>query len=200
MSEQENTPETKEPTLEELASSFREPQTQPARKDPAIQVPKFEKSEDFQEWASTQLAEVTSALNHTRGELNERNAKEFLRAQDEAISDAVNQIKSEVDGLDDVFAEGALHVKYSRDPNFKKIFDNRDQNPAAYRRALGLVAKELKAKAQWEPDPQGAENARAIRELQKNSGKKASVEDKDERFRKMNPSDFEREWERLKQG
>lgn len=198
--EQAATPETPEPTLEEIASQFNEPQqTQPAQRSAAIQAPKFEDPNDFQTWASTQLAEVTSNLNETKKELNERKAAEFIKTQDEAVSSAVKEIQASVD-IPELFAEGTLHVKYARDPNFKKIFDNREQNPAAYKRALGVIATELKANAQWKSDPQAEENTRALRELQKSSGKRAPRESANDKYKSMSDADFAREWERLKSG
>jgi len=199
----ENTVETTEapaPTLEQLASEFTTPQTQPVQSAPrASQPPKFDNPEDFQQWSASQLTSVSEQLNSVTSELDSRKAAEYIETQDKAVNGAIEQIRKEVE-MPDSFIEGRLHVKYARDDNFRKIFDNRAQNPGAYAKALGIVASELKSDSQWQPDPQAAENTRAIKDFQKSANRAPSQADKNDKYRGMSNAEFDREWERLKSG
>lgn len=201
MSEQENTPEeAPTQTLEELASQFKSPEKPPLQSETATQSPKFEgQPEDFQPWAINQIAAVTGKLNQTTQELEQRNAQELIAAQDKVIGDAVSHIQGEVEIEQDII-EGQLHLKYSKDENFAKIWDNRDQNKAAFKAALNVIASELKAKSQWQPDPEGAENAQALKELQKTANRASSKPDDNDRFRNMSDAEFSREWEKMRAG
>ena len=200
MSTENSDPEDTGPTLEQLASEFKVQQTQPAQREPvATQPPKFESPEDYQNWSANQIATVSSKLNSVTEELDAKTNQEYIETQDKAVNKAIETIKKDVD-VPDVFVEGMLHVKYARDANFRKIFDNRELNPAAYERALGVVARDLKNESQWRPDDQLAENSRAMKDLQKSANRGARVENPNERYKEMSASDFDREWERLKHG
>jgi hypothetical protein len=202
MAEPENTSEETQPTLEQLASQFQTAPPQPApeaREPVASQPPKFDSPEDYQAWSASQLATVSERLNSVNAELEDRKTKEFVETQDKAVNKAIEHIKKDVE-MPESFIEGRLHVKYARDENFRKIFDNRDQNPDAYQRALGVVANELKNDSQWQPDPQSAENSRAIQDLQKNANRAPSNEDPNQKYKEMSAQDFDREWERMKNG
>jgi hypothetical protein len=193
--------ETPELTLEQIASEFTVQQTEPAQTAPpvATESPKFDSPEDYQAWSANQLATVSQQLNSVTSELDQRKAQEFIETQDKAVNSAIEKIRADVE-IPDSFIEGRLHVKYSRDENFRKIFDNRAQNPAAYDKALGIVANELKVDSQWQPDPQGAENARAIKDLQKNANRSPSPQDANQKYKEMSSADFDHEWERMKAG
>jgi hypothetical protein len=204
MSEQENVSEDSAPTetLEQLASQFQVPQAAPAYQPAAPtapQPPKFESQEDAAEWQAKQLADVSSKLNLVTADLDAKKAQEHIETQEKAVNKAIESIKQHVD-MPDEFVEGMLHVKYARDTNFRKIFDNRDQNPGAYQRALNVVAGDLKSKAQWQSDPQATENNRAMQELQKSANRAPTVDDSNKRYKELSAPDFDREWERLKRG
>lgn len=190
------------PTLEQLAAQFEAPQTPPATptaESVSITPPETDDPEAIKQWSAKQLETVSTQLNSVQKELNDKRTQDYVAEQDKAVNVAVSRIKETIDAPDEII-EGLLHVKYSRDANFRKIFDNRAQNPEAYNRALGVVGAEAQEKLQWQPDPQAAENSRAVKELQRSANRAPSEDDPNERYRKMPPHEFEKEWERMKRG
>lgn len=190
--------EQQAPTLEQLASQFEPAQSQPEKKVTSQEPPKFESSEEGLAWLAKQHSETVAQLQSVSEKLGEREQKEYVDSQMQALETAIKTIGKEVE-LDPLFIEGALHTTYNRDKNFQKIFDNRDQNPAAYEKALMIVAEQLKAKSAVKHDPQIAEGKRALEQLQKSARTGASNDAMDEAAA-MSASDFDRYWERLKSG
>jgi len=189
-------------TLEQIASEFTMQQAAPTSQSEAPLVdspPNFGSAEEQQAWQTSQLANVSSKLNSISDEQDTRKRQEYIETQDKAVNNAIAQIQKDVD-MPDEFVEGMLHVKYARDENFRKIFDNRDQNPSAYARAISVVASDIKSKSQWQSDPESAENLRAAKDLQKSANRASSKSDPADRYKAMSHEEFGREWEKMKRG
>lgn len=193
----ENT-QASEPSLEDLAAQFEPAQSQPEKRETSHEPPKFEKPEQAIDWLAKQHSETVQQLKSVSEKLSQREQSEFIDAQMKALDSAIKTIGEDVD-LDPMFIEGALHTTYNRDKNFQKIFDNRDQNPEAYKQALKLVAGQLKSKSTVKHDPQLAENRRAMEQLQR-SARTGTQETTEDKVADMSASDFDRYWEKLKSG
>lgn len=185
-------------TLEQLASQFEPVQSQPVQREQSQEPPKFDNSEDAIEWLAKQHSQTSAKLNEVSSKLSEKEQKEYVDSQLRDLDDAIKTIGKDVD-LDPMFIEGALHTKYNRDSNFQKIFDNRAQNPEAYKKALSVIAGEVKAKSTVRHDPQIAENSRALEQLQR-SARTGTSHNPDEAAQSMSASEFDRYWENLKSG
>lgn len=190
---------TQELSLEDIASEFKVQESQPPqREEPGETQPKFESQDDALKWLATEHARTRSQLESISSELQSKKQQEWVNDQIAALDNAIKTIGKEVEDLDPVFIEGALHTTYNRDANFKKIFDNREQNPAAYKKALGVIAGQLKSKLVGKHDPDVAEGRRAIEQLQKSS--RSGRSEPEDPYANLSASEFDREWERLKAG
>lgn len=184
-------------SLEDLAKQF-ETKQEPAQ--PAVQepLPTFDSEDDAIKHLAKTTAETRAQLKKLVDDQTRREQESFVAAEMKALDDAIKTIGKEVEGLDPMFIEGALHTAYNRDKNFQKIFDNRDQNPAAYQKALGVITGQIKAKSAMRHDPQLAENQRALEQLQKSSRSGAQTDD--DPTAGLSASEFDAYWERLKAG
>lgn len=186
----------KQPTLEELASEFKVEQSPPAQREPEPQLPSD--PEELARWSAKQVLETSRRVEQVSRKLEADEQEKFINSQMSALEKAVDTLGKDVP-LSKMLIEGALHTKYARDPNFKKIFDNREQNPNAYQKALGVLSEEIKREAAIKFDPEVAENKRALDQLQRASRTPAK-EDPNAKWKNMPQGDFEREWERLRRG
>lgn len=185
-------------TLEQLASQFTPVQSQPEQRVTSQEPPKFDNSDDAIEWLAKQHSQTSAKLNEVSSKLSDKEQKEFVDSQMRDLDEAIKTIGKDVE-LDPMFIEGALHTKYNRDANFQKIFDNRAQNPEAYKRALSVIASEVKARSTVKHDPQIAENSRALEQLQR-SARTGTSTNPDEAAQNMSAAEFDRYWESLKSG
>jgi hypothetical protein len=193
--------EVEQPTLEQLAQEFTVEQRQPAQSEPQVAAPppSYDDSENFAKWSAQRLEDVTRKLNDVTGELSKKKQDDYVSEQLKALDDAVSTVGKDVE-MSKLFIEGALHTKYVRDENFRKIFDNRSQNPTAYKKALSILSDEIKKEASVKYDPQVAEDARALSQLQRNARTGKTVDDPNEKWKGMSAADFDRQWERLRNG
>jgi len=184
------------PTLEQIAQEFRAEERQPLQSGIPAAPQKPEDPEELVKWSAQRTEDLSKVVSDLAAKLTKKEQDEFASEQMKALENAVKSIKDNVP-VSDLFIEGALHAKYVRDLNFRKIFDNRDQNPGAYKKALTIVADEIKKEASVKYDPQVAEDQKALNQLQRNARSGKTVEDKDEKWKNMSASDFDREWARL---
>lgn len=204
MSDEDTTTVEKTPTqtLEEIASEFQvkesaTPQTPPPVQQP--QMPEFSDPEAAALWSAKQIQEI-NARDLSRAQEDARNKQaSFVEKQVQALNGAVETISKEVP-ISKTFIEGSLHVKYNRDPNFRTIFDNRDRNPAAFQKALGVIAQELKTEASVSSNPQVAEDARALEQLTKSARAGRLQDDPMEKYKGMSAAQFDQEWEKIRSG
>lgn len=187
-----------QPTLEELASSITVEQTPPAQSYEPPQTPTFENPEDYAKWAAQQVGNVSQRLESIQSELRSEKEKSYLDSRLKALDSAVSEIGKDVP-ISKLMIEGVFHQKYSRDPAFQKIFDHRDSNPEAYKKALGVLKDEIKREAAVKYDPEAEANSRALKQLQ-SSARSPAKADPNEKFRDMSASDFDQEWSRLLKG
>ena len=191
--------EQQEVTLEQLASQFEPVQSQPVQRVESQEPPKFEKPEEAIEWLAKQHSQTNAQLREVSEKLSKRDQEEFINSQMKALDEAIQTIGKDVE-LDPMFIEGALHTTYNRDKNFQKIFDNRAQNPEAYKRALSVISGQLKSKAAVKHDPQLTENSRALEQLQKSARTGTAPAKPEDATLGMSASEFDQYWERLKSG
>ena len=147
--------------------------------------------EEFIKQQSQRFDEIAGKAEESMKTVNELAESEQRRVLNEAVDNAVEKINDGVDG-DKALADTFLNSQYQRDPNFKKVFDNRNENPEAYEKALGLLKTEWASMNQKSIDPQVAENQRALRESQQSGSTYQTVE-RDQEMANMSDGDFLRE-------
>ena len=138
-------------------------QTQQQQPQPQIKVPDpFDPNFGaYQAQLASGLSVLNQALAQTKGDLTKLQQQLVHERTEADIKQAVGTIV-EKSGLDPDIAEVALQAKARQDPRFLKIWNNRVQNPDAYKAALGAVATEFQSRYTVKQDPQLVENQRAV--------------------------------------
>jgi len=167
---------TQEPSLDDVISEYnvqsvpepapvvsKEPET------PSIPMnvdPLDEKS--FNNYA-TQVAQGQSVLgnqlNEVKSELTQLRQERAELQIESDINDAVGKLN---DGLDLNPKLVRVHLEYTAQekPGFKKIWDNRKQNPKAYEKALEAISKEMKGTYSMKQDPELTATQKAVQQSQ----------------------------------
>lgn len=130
---------------------------------------------------------------------NKVNGYEQMMAQqkvDADLSQAVNHINQKL-SVEPEMAEVALEIEYRKNPAFKRIWDNREKNPAAFNKALDLISDKWSGKFATRADAQIAENVRAAKTSQQTLAS-TQQQDKDEEWSGLSPAKFERKWRQTK--
>ena len=139
---------------------------------------------------SNRFDEIAKKAEESIGTVNKLAESEQQRLINEAVDNAVETINDGVDG-DKRLADSFLNSQYQRDPNFKKVFDNRAENPEAYEKALGVLKTEWAGMNQNRIDPQIAENQRALKDSQQ-AGSTYQTQEVDQELAGMSDGDFMR--------
>jgi len=193
----------KEFNVEETAKQFQpqppvqQPQYQPEQQPTAVPDPVLD-PDGYKRWVHSQQSDVSNIkqslkqLTDTFGAVIARD----MKAREEAdISAAVQTIKEAGFEQDKDFIEVALGTKARQDPRFMQLYQNRNQNPQAWKKALGAYANELKGKYSFRADPQIAENVRAAKSsTSATSNRTETTNSIEERLK--NAKD-QHEWERI---
>ena len=159
-----------------------------------------ENMQQMQDYFNQQAGELTALrqtvedATKTMTAVADRENKRVLNA---AVDNAVAKINEGVNGnagLADTF----LNHVYQNNPDFKKIFDNREENPAALEKALDMLKEEWKGMNTTQIDSQIAENQRALQESQGKGGAATTDSgDEDARLAKLSDGDFMNEMRAL---
>lgn len=102
-------------------------------------------------------------------------------------------------GVDPKLAEIALEHQYRDDPAFKRIWDNRAQNPAAFKKALGVVANKLSDTFAVKQDHQLTQNQLAAKQSLKTMAK-TSQPNANSEWEGLSSSEFEQKWNEMRRG
>ncbi len=199
------------PSLEDIASQFAAPaapapayepqQTPPAQSAPAVAPSMPDPVADPEKYAAWQ-AEQFTALNQQVSSYTQAFEQERAQRASEKekgdIRAAVDTISADLDAANPMAVEGFLHYKYVHDPAFQRIWANRDSNPAAWNKALGVLSQEYKQSMTTVVDPQLAENQRALEQSYRgvNTGRAPANADR-QRWAEMSDDDFDNEWDRM---
>lgn len=180
MAEQEQTTSTEQASstesLEQVYTKFnveaeaqqfkpqqRQEQPQQAVAPEAIPDPVLDPN-GYKAWVGKQSDFTQKALQQINTQVSALTAERVRSKEDADVKDAVSRFKSIVgDEVDDDVAEIALALKARKDPKFLTVYQKRDQNPAAWRAAVGAYANEYKLKSPLRIDSQIAENQRAAK-------------------------------------
>lgn len=166
-------------------------QPQPYAPDPVTD------SEGYRRWAAQQAQQFQS-LDTTLREVSTK-ISAFEQAQQQqrinAEVDRAVEIVNQKAKVDPDVVEAMLNVEYTKNPSFKKIFDNRGRNPGAYQKALGVIADKISSKFQVRTDPQLAENVRAAQASQRTMSTTNKTNDQMEQLGSMNDLEFQKWWQ-----
>ncbi len=168
--------ETKTETIDDIASQFQvstapaEPKAaEPQPSQPVFQ-PKIDPLDEnqmnqFAQQTNQTVAELKAKLQSIEGELNESRQTTREAQVEGEISKAVNVVKNELPNfVSDGMVRGELEHRYRTDKSFQIIWDNRSQNPAAFKKTLGLINQELRGKFSTDTSQEIIDNHKAAQE------------------------------------
>ena len=156
----------------------------------------------YRRWVSNQQTDVSTLkqsvkqLTDTFGAVIARD----IKAREEAdIKDAIQTIKKSGFDQEDDFIEIALGQKARQDPRFMQLYQNRNQNPKAWKAAIGAYANELKGRYAFRADPQIAENVRAAKTSTSATSNKTDQKTSAEEYLESakDPREWDRRWQEL---
>ena len=138
---------------------------------------------ESQQQVQSALREMTSRFNQFEQTIQEQKVNAEVDA-------AVQTVNSKLK-VDPMLTEALLNVEYKQNPSFKRIWDNRQKNPEAFKKGLEVLANKLYQKVQVRQDPQLAENVRAAQTSQRamSTTKNAQQEEVPK-----DPREFDRWW------
>lgn len=177
------------PSLDDIASEFNvEKEASNFQAQPAPQAPAYQDQNQYQpqenqfnqipdpnydpdgwnRFMQQQAYAQNNVVNDLNGIKNEIETYKQQMAQQKIEADlgkAVSHVNEKLN-VDPKMAEVALEIEYRENPSFKKIWDNRDMNPAAFNKALDVIANKWTGKFATRADSQLAENVRAAKTSQ----------------------------------
>ena len=147
---------------------------------------------DFKQFIDSQsrvTQDLSSKLEQTTTQLNELVNGQRRESVNKEIKSAAQKINDNVGGNEDL-AELFLEKQYRENPDFQKIWQNREANPEAYQKALDVLSPEWATLANTTIDPQVSENQRALAESQRNNAGKINTPSLDEKLANMDNATF----------
>lgn len=207
----EEVPATTE-TLDDIASGFNveeqvsQFQAQPKQPTPVQSetpgIPDPISNPEGYDLYMQQQAIQTRTINDTLSTLVEKvqGYEQSVNQQkvDADVEKAVSVINEKLK-VDPKMAEIAMEMEYRANPAFKKIWDNRNQNPEAFNKALGVIGDKWAGKFVNQADPQLAENVRAAKTSQQTMGS-APKEDPDSKWSGLSDGEFAVQWAKERSG
>lgn len=148
-----------------------------------FQVSQFQSQKRLQESLQQYGSAVSSIIE-----------QEQRRQLEADINKSVDYVKSKVEGdVDRDLLEVALDLEARRDPRFLQMFTNRTKNPQAWEKALDAFSRKASGKFALRTDPQLAENQRAIKASQQQSGT-TRTPSKNEEWDGLSEQEFQSKW------
>lgn len=197
------------PTLESISEEFNvEEQTQSFQAQPEVQQQEnkqfapdpISNPEAFDQYAQQQSQQLTSlndAVTQLTGKLQKQ---EDQLVQDKVKADVASAVATvnEKLGVDPSMAEIALKHEYENNSSFKKIWDNRGQNKAAFDKALGVVADKYSGMFAVKQDHQLTENQLAAKQSLQAMSKTPTKQESD--WDNLSGTEFEAKWNEMRNG
>ncbi len=155
----------------------------------------------YESYARQQEA-LNSQIQNTMRELDQRvRGFEQTQAQQQLDTDVNSavQMVNETVNADPVMVEIALEKIHRTDPSFAKIWDNRAKNPAAFKKAMGVVTNKVADMFKTVSDPQLLENQRAAQSSQRTMATTPKV-DPNDAWKNLSDAEFQRKWDAEKRG
>lgn len=177
------------------------PQTQQfVAPDPVTDPQGYQSFMANQTQAQTQQAAALNGqiqqLTDQVGRMEQQSVQQVIERD---IESAVGALSEVAKGVDNEILKGALYGRAGEDPRFKNLWERRNDNPEAWNSALTALGNEV-AKKIPKVDPQIAENQQALRDATESSTTQTTEGDEDARYEGMSDSEFQNEWNRLRNG
>jgi hypothetical protein len=181
--------------------------TEPAKTEPPkiepSSIPDAYDTENFKAWLARNAAgtqQLHEAVTRIAQHITQDQRERLMTVTKADIESAVSAIDETVQVGKPKLIEAYLDGEVRADPRMKALWENRAKHPAAWRNALGVVAKKMAKEFDLKVDPALAAAQRARKESQRTMAT-THVDDSnplEERMGKAQGADFDLEWERLK--
>jgi len=185
-------------SVEEQVSNF---QAQPEQAQQQNWSPDPISDPDAFNQYNRQQADSLNNLNDTVQSLNTRiegyESKLAQQKVDADIDSAVAKVNEKLN-VDPKMAEVALRMEYDKDPHFKKIWDNREQNKSAFDKALSVIADSYSTKFAVRQDSQLTENQLAAKKSLQTMNKTTTTQDS--KWENLSESEFSQKWDEMRRG
>jgi len=189
-------------SVEEQVSNFQaQPQEETAVTQQSFQPDPISDPDAFNQYSRQQSDSLNSLNTTVQGLTEQVKGYEAKLTQDKVNADvesAVAKVNEKL-GVDPKMAEIALEHQYRDDPAFKKIWDNRAQNPKAFEKALGVVADKLSGVFAVKQDHQLTQNQLAAKQSLKTMAK-TSLPDSNSEWDSLSAGEFDAKWNEMRRG
>lgn len=206
------TPEAQEPTLEAIyaeANITPDPAPVPApapvaqTETPPISVPDPYDADGMKAYLAKQ-AESTKTLHQglvqVASALNQYQMKERAAALKADIDSAVGEVNKVVNHPRPKVVEAMLDAEARDNPTFKALWDNRGKNPAAFNKALKVVAKKFASELDVKVDPKLVAAQEARRISQGATATTAPDPSEKDSWAGLSQADFDARWQQMISG
>jgi hypothetical protein len=193
-------------TLDDVISSYsvQAPVAQEQRSQPVqprqYSAPKLDPLDDNSvNQFSNYVAENNSALNSQIQEISQKltqfEQKEAELRIEAEINKAIETVNEGI-GLNPKLVRVHLELAAQEKPAFKSIWENRNNDPKTYNRALKAIQKEISDTYSVRQDPELTETQSAIQQSQKSMASSSSKSSNsiDEQLKAAEGSEFDRIW------
>ena len=189
-------PETQQYVPQQQTQQYRAPEA-PHIPDPALDPDGFRRYEATRHQDSQVLRQ---AVLQIAGQLNQQQMAAVQRKEQADIEKAVGVLKEAAPGVKDRVLESYLGAAAREEPRLLQLWNNRDKNPKGWESALKAIKKQVAEEFDVRTDGQLVENQRAMKTAQQTMATKQPEPNREEKMGQLNGADFDREWERIKQG
>jgi len=169
-------------------------QPQQKAEAPVVDLPTPDPIMDPEGYRAHQAQQATKALygelTAVKSQLTEFQQTQYEQQTSADIGKAVDKIAKKVEDVDRDVLDAMLNAQAYKDPRFKKLWENRVKNPAAWDRALDAFSNTVVDKFKVKVDPQIEENRRAVHKSQQSMASTASKESGDP-FEGLDPNSAE---------
>jgi len=194
-----NTPKPEE-TLDDLAATLdtKAGHTKGEVKDQKTEIDLPDPQED-----PKGFKEAVKGVYETLGEFKEfvDSSKEEKSAQKTLndINTAVDTVASQVEGVDKRLVRAILKDEVDSNPAFKNLWDARDDNPAAFNKALGILSQQYKEQFAPRVDPQIESDQRAFQESVRaaRGGNADAIDSQNSEWANKSDDEFDRDFAAL---
>lgn len=193
-------------TIDSIAAEFKPAEPKPAEPvaptpvAPAVPDPldndQFSK---YVEGTNNQVSALQHQVQALSDTLSATQQSEKQRLVEGDIKSAVSQVNKDL-GFKDSMVRAHLEATASDNPSFLKIWDNRSQNPAAFKKALNAVREQIKKDWAVVPDSNILEGQEAVKTSQQAMATKATKGDMDDQFSKASDAEFDLLWAKARGG
>jgi len=168
MTDENNTPEPTEQTLDDVYNEFNvEPQPTPApsvneQSSPQIMPDPITDLEGFSKYQVERNSKLEQQINDLSNQFQQTNNQALKAQEEQDLQKIITDLSPKMEGVNPKMIKYALADKYNSDPKFASLWDGRTQNPSALNKALAAITPDLQKEFSIKVDSQVEADQRAL--------------------------------------